>query len=54
MRRFLGEVELRHFLVGGHRHGARPVDREHDGEARDLDLLLTSIVTGSASSIGVR
>ena len=37
---FLGEVELGHLLVGGHRHGPRTVDREHDGEARDLDLLL--------------
>src|SRR5205823_5988705 len=39
-RVILGEVELGHLLVGGHRHRAGAVDREHDGEARDLDLLL--------------
>ena len=37
---FLGQVELGDLLVGGHRHRARAVDREHDGQAGDLDLLL--------------
>ena len=37
----LGEVELRDLLVARrHRHRARSIHRQHDGKARDLDLLL--------------
>ena len=36
----LGQVELGDLLVGGHRHRARAIDRQHHGQAGDLHLLL--------------